>query len=211
MNYENALGIEFRETRDVVHNGGEARCVSGTREYPTDIDDLWDAVTNPERIPRWFLPISGDLQPRGRYQLEGHAGGDIIECDPPHRFYATWEYGGDVSWITVTLKAGAAGTTLTLEHIMPRDEKNEEHWGKYGPAATGVGWELAFLALDYILANPGAVIDAKENEAWMTSAAGKAFMRDSARQWGDAHIAAGKDPDAARAMADHTAGFYTGE
>ena len=29
--------------------------------YATDADDLWDAVTNGERIPRWFLPISGDL------------------------------------------------------------------------------------------------------------------------------------------------------
>ena len=31
------------------------------------IDDVWDACTNPERIPRWFLPVSGDLRLGGRY------------------------------------------------------------------------------------------------------------------------------------------------
>src|SRR5882724_8555264 len=29
----------------------------------------WDAMTNAERIPRWFLPISADLRLSGRYQL----------------------------------------------------------------------------------------------------------------------------------------------
>ena len=33
----------------------------------------------PERIPRWFLPVSGDLRLGGRYQLEGNAGGEVLE------------------------------------------------------------------------------------------------------------------------------------
>jgi hypothetical protein len=49
--------------------GGARRHVS--QSYDTDQDDLWDAVTNIERIPRWFLPISGDLKVGGSYQLEG--------------------------------------------------------------------------------------------------------------------------------------------
>ena len=44
------------------------------RTYETTIVDLWDAITSAERIPRRFLPISGDLRLGGRYQLEGHAG-----------------------------------------------------------------------------------------------------------------------------------------
>jgi uncharacterized protein YndB with AHSA1/START domain len=55
--------------------------------------------TNPERIPRWFLPVSGELKEGGRYQLEGNAGGTITRCDPPHGFDATWEMGSDMSWI----------------------------------------------------------------------------------------------------------------
>ena len=35
---------------------GEARVVTLGQAYPDPIDDVWDACTNPERIPRWFLP-----------------------------------------------------------------------------------------------------------------------------------------------------------
>lgn len=44
------------------------------------IEDLWDEVTNPDRIPHWFMPVSGDLEPGGRHQLEGNAGGVIEIC-----------------------------------------------------------------------------------------------------------------------------------
>ena len=45
------------------------------------IEDVWDALTNPERIGRWFLPISGDYRLGGRYQFEGNAGGEIVACE----------------------------------------------------------------------------------------------------------------------------------
>ena len=70
---------------------GEAHVVTVTQSYDTDPADLWDAVTNIERIPRWFLPISGDLKVGGSYQLEGQANGTILTCDPPENFTATWE------------------------------------------------------------------------------------------------------------------------
>lgn len=46
--------------------------------YPSALDDVWDAVTSAERIPRWFLPVSGDLRLGGRFQFEGNAGGEIL-------------------------------------------------------------------------------------------------------------------------------------
>ena len=52
---------------------GEAHVVTISQSYDTDPADLWDAVTNIARIPRWFLPISGDLKLGGSYQLEGQA------------------------------------------------------------------------------------------------------------------------------------------
>ena len=84
-----------------VLEAGEARVVTLSQSYATDAEDLWDACTNIERIPRWFLPITGDLQAGGQYQLEGNANGTILTCDPPREFTATWEYGGGVSWIEV--------------------------------------------------------------------------------------------------------------
>jgi hypothetical protein len=62
---------------------GTAHVVTVRQVYDTDPADLWDAVTNIERIPRWFLPISGDLKVGGSYQLEGQAGGTVLTCDPP--------------------------------------------------------------------------------------------------------------------------------
>ena len=211
MDYGSAFGIAFGDTKETTYQGIPARSVSGIRVYDTDVADLWDALTNPERIPRWFLPITGDLKPGGRYQLGGHAGGTITKCDPPHLFHATWEYGDDISWLEVDVSAAEAGAQLSLTHIMRKDEKGDAHWQTYGPGATGVGWDLAFLALDYVLSNAGAVIDAAENAAWMATAAGKRFVRDSAQKWGEAHIRAGEAREIALEMAARTASFYTGE
>src|SRR5215475_8764653 len=98
---------------------GEARSLTIRRTYAGSVDDVWDAVTNAERIPRWFLPISGDLRPGGRYQLQGNAGGTVERCDPPKSFAATWEFGDQLSWIEVQLMARpeGGGTQLVLEHI----------------------------------------------------------------------------------------------
>ena len=65
----------------VDRDGQELRRLTLTRSYPTTPEDLWEALTDPDRIPRWFLPISGDLRPGGRYQFEGNAGGDVLSCD----------------------------------------------------------------------------------------------------------------------------------
>jgi uncharacterized protein YndB with AHSA1/START domain len=102
---------------------------------------VWDACTNPERIPRWFLPISGELRVGGRYQLEGTAGGTIERCDPPRSFAATWEYGGDVTWIELQLSPEPDGRTrLQLEHIAPLDDEGgcstaQARWASGGSSA----------------------------------------------------------------------------
>lgn len=74
-------GAVVRSVEDREHEGKPARVVLASRRYATDIEDAWDALTNAERIPRWFLPISGDLRLGGRYQLEGNAEGSITECE----------------------------------------------------------------------------------------------------------------------------------
>ena len=62
---------------------GEGWAIQLRRDYAAPIDDVWDALTNPSRIGRWFLPISGDLRLGGTYQFDGNAGGRILECDRP--------------------------------------------------------------------------------------------------------------------------------
>ncbi len=209
MDYGSAFGAEFREVKNRTRDGQPVRAVIATRVYPTDRDDLWNALTDPERLPRWFLPVSGELQPGGRYQLEGNAGGSILMCDQPRELEITWEFGGQVSWVRVSLAPEAAGTRMSLEHQIPTDDAAEDHWKQFGPGATGVGWDLAFLGLGLHL-DSGEAIDPDESMAWMGSDGGKAFMRTSAGHWREAHVQAGEDAAVAAAMAKRTADFYTG-
>src|ERR1700747_1695440 len=133
-----------------VLEAGEARTVTISQTYAAAIEDVWDACTSAERIPRWFLPVSGELKLGGRYQLEGNAGGTIERCDPPKSFFATWEYGGEVSWIELRLTSVEdGGTRFELEHIAHVDD---ERWAEFGPGAVGVGWDTGLLGLSLYLA-----------------------------------------------------------
>jgi uncharacterized protein YndB with AHSA1/START domain len=188
-------------------DGDEAHVLAVTETYDGEVDEIWDAVTNPERIPRWFLPVSGDLAVGGRYKLEGNAEGEVLSCEPPRAFSATWEYGGDVSWVEVELSAAAAGrTSLELRHIA----KPSPHWAQFGPAAVGIGWDLGLHGLRLHLASGGEQVDPAAVAAWSASPEGVAFMKASSEGWYEADVAAGTDPDDARRRADATFGFYTG-
>jgi uncharacterized protein YndB with AHSA1/START domain len=177
--------------------------ISLIRTYAAPVEDVWDACTNPERLPRWFLPVSGDLQVGGRFQVHGNASGTIESCDPPHSFSATWEFGEQVSRIRVTLAAEDGATQLRLEHTVPEDD----HWRRFGPGAVGVGWELGLLGLERHFGADVAV-DPADAAAWMASAEGREVMTASAQAWGEAHAAGGADADEARAAAERTAAAY---
>ena len=195
-----------RSVSSLERDGQPARAITLSRGYATTVEDLWDAVTSGERIPRWFLPISGDLEPGGRYQLEGNAGGAITACEPPSHLALTWEFGGDVSWVEVRLSSDGAGRArLTLTHIA----RLSPHWDEYGPGAAGVGWEMGLLGLALHIDNPASP---KLDEAeFAASRDGKALITGSSEGWGRAAVAAGTDPAAARAAAGRTTAFYTGE
>ncbi len=211
MDYNNPLGVEYRVVNDGEHLGQPVRMVSGARTYDADIDDLWDAVTNPERIPRWFAPVTGRLELNGDYQIEGNAGGRITHCEKPTAFDLTWECGGNTSWVTVRLETVDDGTRLTLAHLMGKDADSEAHWKKYGPGATGVGWDLGFLALGLHLKDVEAILNEQDHNAWLASEAGKVFLKGCAEAWGHAHVELGEAQEVAVAMARATAAFYCGE
>ncbi|MEU7786339.1 SRPBCC family protein [Amycolatopsis sp. NPDC049159] len=194
-----------RTLGDRVLEGKQARVLTISQVYDTDVDDLWDACTNPERIPRWFLPVKGELKVGGSYQLEGNAGGTVQRCDPPKSFAATWEFGGQVSWIEVRLTAEGQGTRFELEHVAHVDER----WDEFGPGAVGIGWDGALVGLVLHLANRGSAVDPEAAMAWMMSPEGIRFMTASNEAWYEADVAAGADPAKARAAADRTLKAYT--
>ena len=203
---EEHLRAVTRSVSLLERDGRPARTVTLGRKFVVAPDDLWDAVTNSERIPRWFLPVTGELKLGGRYQLEGNAGGTITACEPPSRYAVTWEFAGDTSWVEVRCTEDAdGGARLELIHTM----LHSPHWDQYGPGATGIGWELGLLGLALHLERPDE--PKLDEEALAVSPEGKALIKGSAHAWGEAGIASREDPNAARAAASRTAAFYTGE
>jgi uncharacterized protein YndB with AHSA1/START domain len=95
----------FAEVGSRGHEGWPARVVVATRTYDRTIEDVWDALTNPERIPRWSLPIIGDLRLGGRYQS-------------PRLLGVTWEMGGSDSWLTISLVEDPLGGTRVWNSSM---------------------------------------------------------------------------------------------
>lgn len=206
FNVQSELAAVERAVSSLEFDGLPARAVTLSRSYPATAADLWTALTDAERIPKWFMPVSGDLKLGGAYQLEDNASGTILECEPLARFEITWEFGGDVSWLEVSISGDEdARTRLTLTHTA----RLSEHWDTYGPGAAGVGWDLSFLGLSLHVSNPAA--PKPDEVAFATSSAGKAFITGSSERWGDASIAAGTGSEAARAAERQTTAFYTGE
>jgi uncharacterized protein YndB with AHSA1/START domain len=196
-----------RQVGSRVIEAGEMRTVTISQAYDTDVDDLWDACTNPERLPRWFSPVSGELRLGGRYHIEGNASGTIERCDPPKSFSATWEFGGGMSWIEVTLSPGAdGGARFQLEHTVPVDA----HWAEFGPGAVGLGYDMALTGLAEHLATGADAREAKEEvAAWWASAEGKRFFAEAGDRWYQADVAAGTPAETARGAADRCIAAYS--
>ena len=190
-----------------VFGPGEARVSTISQAYDADVEDVWDACTNPERLPRWFLPVTGDLKVGGKYQLQGNAGGTVERCDPPKSFFATWEFNGMVSWIEVRVAPEAEGRTrLELEHIAHVDD---DLWDQFGPGATGIGWDLALMGLASHLAPGNPAVTPENAEAWVMSPEGVAFVKAAAERWRAAHVASGADEETANAAFERVTRFYT--
>ena len=210
IDIEREINAEERSVGAGALGDGEGRVVRIRRIYDSPIDDVWDALTTPERISRWFLPISGDYRLGGRYQFEGNAGGEILECDRPRLVRVSWVFGemadaGPASEVAVRLApAGAGSTTVELEHIaiVP-----DEFWDQFGPGAVGVGWDGAVLG--FSLHMRGGSVD--DPIAWQLSEEGREFFARSSAAWGAAYEASGADPDAVKKAVANTTAFYAPE
>jgi uncharacterized protein YndB with AHSA1/START domain len=107
--------------------------------YETTIDDLWRAVTEPDRLARWYGKVEGDLSPGGQFRTyvtdaEIEATGRVEACERPRRLLVTTReteesYGRGQGVppfdeaIEVTLTADGDETILVIEvRGMPLDK-----------------------------------------------------------------------------------------
>ncbi len=205
FNAESNLAALARSVAFLEKDSRPASVVTLSRTYPTTPEDLWDALTNFERIPRWFAPVSGTLESGRQYAIEGNASGTITECEKLSHFILTWEFAVDVSWVEARVSKEGNEPRLTLRHTALLSP----HWDEYGAGAVGVGWEMAFLGLALHIADPDA--PKPDDMGFATSRDGRSFITGSSDGWVRAAIDAGENPEKARIAGKRTTAFYTGE
>jgi uncharacterized protein YndB with AHSA1/START domain len=88
--------------------------------YDTEIDDLWRAVTDPDRVARWLGTVVGDLTVGGEihasWTSHWEGPGRIEVCDAPHRLLLTMRPGmPDQTQVEALLTAEPHGTRLVVE------------------------------------------------------------------------------------------------
>ena len=77
--------------------------------FDTGIDNVWSAITDPNRLARWLGEVEGDLRLGGEFRARFYASGwegtgRVEACEPPHRL------------LVVTKDADAAGRGPNRSH-----------------------------------------------------------------------------------------------
>jgi uncharacterized protein YndB with AHSA1/START domain len=128
--------------------------------YDTDIDDLWEACTTPERLVRWIAELSGDLRVGGTihaaFTSTWTGPGRIEICDRPRHLLLTLEPGtDDEAEIEAWLIEEGDGTRLTVEERgLPLDRLYFH----------GAGWQAHLEDLGSSLAGESSVWKARWTE-----------------------------------------------
>ena len=193
-------------TREI--DGRPARVVVARRRYAGAIDEVWDALTNAERIPRWFLPVSGELAARrtlpvpGQRRRRDHARAIRRGCSP-----SPGRCGGQASWLTVRARAGrrrrptSSSSTSRTSTTRSGISSGRRRRRRLGHGADGPGRAPH--------RNAGGRSGARRGVGRVRRTARRSRTACS-ESWADASIAAGTPADAARAAAGRTTAFYTG-
>lgn len=102
---------------------GERGSLKFQRRLTTDLADAWNVVSDPERIARWFAPVTVDGKEWITYWDDGreYAKGEILRCEPQRLIEVSWRASDDAeplaeTVLRVTLAPEADGVRLTLEH-----------------------------------------------------------------------------------------------
>jgi len=111
---------ELTQVLGRIEREGDTVAVVFDRHYPTTPDDLWQACTDPERLARWFAPVSGDLRPGGRFTIHFDDADTpscrVVTCEAPTRLVWEWPVRDVPSLVTVEVSEDGQGSRLVLRH-----------------------------------------------------------------------------------------------
>jgi uncharacterized protein YndB with AHSA1/START domain len=98
------------------------------RSWPDPIEDVWSALTEPDRLARWIGVYRGERRVGGTgtfsmTQEEGEHAGEpttIIECDPPRRLVVEWVQQDADAWrVDLDLWVEDGRTVLRFVQLFP--------------------------------------------------------------------------------------------
>jgi len=142
--------------------------------YQVPVAKVWKALTDPARLARWFLPVSGELRPAGAFQFEGGVGGTILDCEPDTLLRAT--LGSDASIIEVRLQAhGSGATEFTFAHTVPLSTVGNGA----GILEVAPAWDLSVVGLGLFLRAEFV----NDPIAWASTPAMQRYARQSIDAW----------------------------
>ena len=122
---------------------GDAAEATFDRVYDTDPADLWHAVTEPERLARWFAPVEGDLRAGGtftiRFDDNAVPGCRLAGCDAPRGFAWEWPHATHTSLITVAVEPAEEQSRLRITHT---------RLSPSSVAGYAAGWDVYVRRLD---------------------------------------------------------------
>lgn len=125
--------------------------------YDTSSNDLWAALTSPDRLARWIAVVSGDLRVGGAIQVRFTSGwegpGRVEVCHRPERLLLVMSPGQpDQTEIEATLTPAGDRTRLVIEERGIAIEQLPDH---------GAGWHAHMEDLD-------AHLHGQERQDWRT-------------------------------------------
>ena len=100
------------------------------RSWPDPIEDVWSALTEPERLARWIGVYDGERRVggTGTFAMTHEEGEDagapttILECDPPRRLVVEWAQPDSSAWrIDLDLWREDGRTVLRFVQVFPAD------------------------------------------------------------------------------------------
>ena len=113
--------------------------VKVSRSYRDPVEDVWDACTNAERVPRWSAGRAASCSSAGASRSRTTPAATIEGCEPPRSFSATWESAAQVSWITrdARPRPTTAGPASRSSTSRSSTTSARGVWEQFGPGAVG--------------------------------------------------------------------------
>ena len=105
-----------------IEADGEGWRLTFVRRFDAPIEEIWAAITEPDRLADWLSETKIEPRVGGKIEIDFGsdevAGGDIRVFDPPRAFEFEWEKsgGGISSIVRFELATEGQGTVLTLTH-----------------------------------------------------------------------------------------------